>query len=358
MRWAWARRGWGYERMVPDLVTVGGLTIDNVIASDGTVALARVGGNAAYSGVGARCFVETVGLVSMAVASYPQDTLDRLAANGFLLDGVTRSPVHLRYVEWFIYDQLGDRIERQRSKPEDQALAGFSDVRLSPDDVGRWIELLRSTPPPDEPSYSQFRHETPMTASQVPASYLKSRGVHLAPSRLDVLLEMADLVGPANIPLTLDPGWQLADMSLDDLAPLLAKVDAFLPSAVELAALVPGAGRNEALRELACRCRGTVAVKLGRQGSLVWDRASGQPIAVPPLTVPAVDPTGAGDAGWGGFLAGLAETGDPIKAACFGSVAAARIVRHFGADGALPVDTAACRSDLDRLLALPMPWSA
>ncbi len=44
--------------MAPDLVTIGGLTIDNVIAADGTVALARVGGNAAYSGVGARCFVE------------------------------------------------------------------------------------------------------------------------------------------------------------------------------------------------------------------------------------------------------------------------------------------------------------
>lgn len=336
--------------MVPDLVTVGGLTIDNVIAADGTVALARVGGNAAYSGVGARCFVGTVGLVSMAVASYPDKTLETLASNGFLLDGVTRSPVRLRYVEWFIYDEAGDRNERLRSLPEDLTLAGFSDTKLTPDDVARWVGMLRMAPEPAEPSYSQFRHQTPMTASQVPGDYLKSRGVHLAPSRFDVLLEMAELFSPANIPVTLDPGWQLAEITLDTLAPLLAKVDAFLPSAVELDALVPGAGRSDALRELAGRCRGTVAVKLGREGSLVWDRHTGQAVAVPPLTVPAIDPTGAGDSWSGGFLAGLAETGDPLKAASFGSVAAARIVQHFGADGPLPVDQGGCRADLARLL--------
>jgi pfkB family carbohydrate kinase len=337
--------------MSPDLVTIGGLTVDNVIAADGAVALARVGGNAAYSGVGARCFVETVGLVSMAVASYPEETLSRLVASGVLLDGVTRHPARLRFVEWFIYDDTGDRIERLRSLPEDLALAGFSDNRMTRDEVGRWVELLRATPPLSEPSYSQFRHETPMTAKQVPASYLAARGVHLAPSRLDVLMEMAALFGATGMPVTLDPGWQLADVPLDELAPLLARVDAFLPSAVELAALAPGAGLEDALRELAGRCRGTVAVKRGRDGSVVWDRKAKQAKAVPALAVDAVDPTGAGDSWCGGFLAGLVETGDPFKAACYGSVAAARIVRYFGADGALPVDQVACRADLDRILA-------
>jgi sugar/nucleoside kinase (ribokinase family) len=337
--------------MEPDLVTIGGLTIDNVIAADGTVALSRVGGNAAYSAVGARCFVETVGLVSMAVASFPEETLAYLVKNGFLLDGVTRHPARLRFVEWFIYDDAGDRIERLRSLPGDLTKAGFSDVKLTREDVNRWVGLLRAAPPQTEPSYSQFRHEIPMTAKQVPASYLRARGVHLAPSRLDVLMEMADLFCSAGMPVTLDPGWQLADISLDDLAPLLAKVDAFLPSAVELAALAPGAGPEDALRHLAGRCRGTVAVKRGRDGSLVWDRGSDRAIAVPSLEVHAIDPTGAGDSWCGGFLAGLVETGDPLKAACYGSVAAARIVSHFGTDGALPVDQAACRADLDRILA-------
>jgi hypothetical protein len=259
--------------MIPDLVTVGGLTIDNVIAADGTVALARVGGNAAYSGVGARCWVGTVGLVSMAVSSYPKQTLARLAADGFLLDGVTHHPAVLRYVDWFIYDAAGDRHERLRSLPEDLAAEGLDKERLTPAEVQRWIAALEARPEPPEPSYSQFRHATPMSPGQVPAAYLKARGVHLAPCRIDVLEAMAAHFAPAGMPMTLDPGWQIANLPLDRLGGLLAAVDAFLPSEVELKALVPGASVSDALRELSRRCRGAVAVKRGGKGSLVWDRA-------------------------------------------------------------------------------------
>lgn len=338
--------------MAPDLVTVGGLTIDNVIAADGAVALARIGGNGAYSAIGARCFAKMVGLVSMAVASFPEEALTLLASNGVDLGGVARHPARLRSTEWFVYDDAGDRIERLRSLPGDLAAAGFDELRLARADVDAWVALLQSRPQPEELSYSQFRHANPITPAQVPPRFLDARGVHLAPSRLDVLTEMASLFGARGIPLTLDPGWQLANIALDDLRPLLAQVDAFLPSAVELAALAPGAGVDDALRTLAGRCRGTVAVKRGREGSLVWDRRAGRSICVPALPVAAVDPTGAGDSWCGGFLAGLVETGDPVAAAHHGSVAAARIVGHFGADGPLPVDQGACRRDLADLLGL------
>ncbi len=291
----------------------------------------------------------------MAVASYPEETLARLRENGLRLDGVARHPARLRYVDWFIYDEAGDRTERLRSLPGDLAAAGFSENRLTADDVRRWQAMLKAMPPPEEPSYSQFRHDNPMSPAQVPADYLGARGVHLAPSRIDVLQAMAALFAPTGMVLTLDPGWQLADIPLDTLAPLLSQVDAFLPSAVELAALVPGAGVDDALRTLAGRCRGAVAVKRGREGSLVWDRAGDRSIAVPAMVVDAVDPTGAGDSWSGGFLAGLVETGDPVRAACFGAVAAARIVARFGADGALPVDQPACRRDLEALLRRTLP---
>jgi ribokinase len=150
--------------------------------------------------------------------------------------------------------------------------------------------------------------------------------------------------------VTLDAGWQLAEETLDSIAPMLAQVDAFLPSEVELAALVPGAATAEALAQVATRCRGTVAVKLGPRGCLVWDRAKAEPVAVPALPVDALDPTGAGDSFCGGFLAGLVETRDPVKAACFGTVSASRIVTRFGVDGVLPPDHAAARESLARLM--------
>ena len=82
--------------MTPELVTAGGLTVDHVVAADGTVALAKVGGNGAYSAVGARCFADAVGLVSVGVASYPRETLGRLRDTGILLDGVVQVDAELR----------------------------------------------------------------------------------------------------------------------------------------------------------------------------------------------------------------------------------------------------------------------
>ena len=43
---------------------------------------------------------------------------------------------------------------------------------------------------------------------------------------------------------------------------------------------------------------------------------------LPAFDAPAVDPTGAGDAFCGGFMAGMAATGDVIDAAALGSAAA------------------------------------
>ncbi|MEO1103868.1 MAG: PfkB family carbohydrate kinase, partial [Pseudomonadota bacterium] len=124
--------------------------------------------------------------------------------------------------------------------------------------------------------------------------------------------------------------------------------DAFLPSEVELAALVPGAALGDALATIATRTKGAVAVKLGPEGVLVWDRAAHSAVAVPALPVATLDPTGAGDSFCGGFLAGLVETGDPVEAARFGAVAASAVVRHFGADGALPMDRTTNRATLAR----------
>jgi sugar/nucleoside kinase (ribokinase family) len=335
--------------MTPDLVTVGGLTVDNVISADGTVALSRVGGNAAYSGVGALCWVKSVGLVSIAVASYPRATLDRLVANGILLDGVVTSPALLEYSDWFIYDEEGNRNEKLRSRPRELAAAGFDDKKLSPGEVARWIEFLRSRDPPAEMSYSQFRDANPLRPEQVPADYLGARGVHLAPCRPVVLHGMLSVFGPRDMVVTMDPGWQLANESLDDLAPLLRQVDAFLPSEVELNALVPGASLGEALATLARLCKGAVAVKRGPKGSLIWDRAKQETVPVPVVATTAIDPTGAGDSFSGGFLAGLVETGDPVLAACFGTVSASLIVSKFGADGAVPLDRPSCRKKMGEL---------
>ncbi len=334
--------------MIPDLVTVGGLTVDNVISADGTVALAQAGGNGAYSAVGALMWQPHVGLVSCAVETYPRTTIEKLEANGVDLGGVTWSDDLLAACNWFIYDAEGRREEELTSPPETLAEAGFATDRLSPDEIVRWRAFLAGRVAPDEVSYSEYRDRHPLKPAQVPAAWRNTHGVHLAPSQPEVMLGMLDFFAPGGAMITCDPGWQLANRSLDEITPILARLDAFLPSEVELRALVPSAAIADALAALAERCPGAIAVKLGPEGVLVWDKAARMPVPVPAYPTSTVDPTGAGDSFCGGFLAGLAETGDPVAAARFGAISAARIVARFGADGALPADRAAARAALKR----------
>lgn len=56
------------------------------------------------------------------------------------------------------------------------------------------------------------------------------------------------------------------------------------------------------------------------------------------LDVKVVDPTGAGDAYCGGFVAGLVKAVSPLAAACWGTISAAHIVQGFGAFQPSPPD--------------------
>lgn len=332
------RPDWAVEPVTQrsvDLVTVGGLTVDNVIAADGRVGLGQAGGNGAYSAVGARISGGQVGLVSHAVASYPRAVIRRLEHAGIDLSGVIWSEELLSACNWFIYEPDGRREERLQSSPEALAEAGFPTDRLKPEQVVAFRKLLMQRDTSGEISYSQFRLSRPLCPEQVPPHFLKARGVHLAPSQPEVMEAMLALFAPTEALVTADPGWQLAAHPLDRLSSILGRLDAFLPSEVELSALVPGARPAQGLAVLAKHCLGAVAVKLGPEGVLVWDRATASAIAVPAVPTRTVDPTGAGDAFCGGFLAGLVESRDAVLAARAGARAASKVVAAFGADGAL-----------------------
>ncbi|MGY6548867.1 MAG: carbohydrate kinase family protein [Roseinatronobacter sp.] len=318
-----------------DLVTVGGLTVDNVIAADGRVGLGQAGGNGAYAAVGARLCGMRVGLVSHAVASYPRDVINRLQQAGIDLGGVVWSEARLSAGSWFIYQPDGQRDESLQSAPEALAEAGLPTDRLTPEQIAVFRAYLAARPRPEGMSYLEFRLTRPLTPDQVPAAYRHARGVHLAPSQPEVIAAMLAHFAPSGALITADPGWQLAAQPLDRLAPILSRLDAFLPSEVELSALLPGAQPAAALAALAQYCPGALAVKLGPRGVLVWDRDKSAALMVPAFAAATVDPTGAGDAFCGGFLAGLVDTRNPVQAAARGAWAASRVVAAFGADGAL-----------------------
>ena len=71
-------------------------------------------------------------------------------------------------------------------------------------------------------------------------------------------------------------------------------------------------------------------VKLAAAGAMMDEGDRKEPLSIPAIAVQVVDPTGAGDAFCGGFLAGLVATADPACAAVCATVSASFAVEAFG----------------------------
>ncbi|MCA9928446.1 MAG: hypothetical protein KC419_08215, partial [Anaerolineales bacterium] len=125
---------------------------------------------------------------------------------------------------------------------------------------------------------------------------------------------------------------------------LLPQIDAFLPSAMEVRSLF---GEDIDLAQAAqtlCRWGAPlVVIKNGANGVLVqegenghFDFAQRQRLThIPAYHTPGdpriVDVTGAGDSFCGGFMVGLASSGDPVQAAQMGVVSASLVIEGYGA---------------------------
>ena len=332
--------------LTPDLIVIGGLTLDNVIAADGQVQLSQSGGNGAYSATGAIVWVDQVGLVSKSVKTYPSEAIEKFKSNGINLEGVHWSNEKITASDWFIYDNKGNREEGLSTLEKFMSESEFSKFHLSPEQVLKWKKSLSERSHFCELSYSTFRVQNPIEPSQIPSNWRNPKGIHIAPSQPEVMKEMLDFFEPGAGFIMSDPGWQLAEKTLDEINPILSRLDAFIPSETELRSLVPSTGLTDGLAILSRYCPGIVAVKLGMEGVLIWDRKNKNTIKVPCIQTEAIDPTGAGDSFCGGFLAGFIETGDPLMAARFGTISASKIVANFGADTGLPFDRKIARETL------------
>ena len=131
--------------------------------------------------------------------------------------------------------------------------------------------------------------------------------------------------------ITVDSPWyDERAVATDAHLGLLASIDVVMPSEDDLVLFRPGMPLIDTIRTLIDDGARAVVVKLGAAGSLVVD-GSGAMTHVPAYPAAAVDPTGAGDAFCGGFLVGLRETGDLVRAALYGTVSASFVVEERSA---------------------------
>jgi sugar/nucleoside kinase (ribokinase family) len=132
-----------------------------------------------------------------------------------------------------------------------------------------------------------------------------------------------------------DTGWEQSEGHAATMLTRLGHCHAFLPNADEAMLLTGTDTADRALAVLAERVP-MVAITCGQRGVLALDQLTGEQTSVPALSVPAIDPTGAGDVFGAGFVVGTLAGWTLEHRLRFATLCAALSVQHFGGSLASP----------------------
>ncbi len=276
------------------MFTTFSLLIDDIVLPDGCTHMGVLGGGGAQTALGMKLWADEVAVSGVVGADFPasvQDWLDALCIDTSAVRRIDGPSLRA----WQLYEQDGRRTQVWRVEPG--------------------------------PIFAQVAHTRDALADGFP----HARGVHLGihPERppLDLLYRLRANGTIVSIePFRPAP----APPAPADLHALLTATDIFSPNRREAESLV-GPGEPESLvSRLVEAGASVVTLRLGGDGSLVHNAATGKAERVPAVETNVVDVTGAGNAYGGGFLVGWVETGGLRAAGLRGSVAASFLVEQVG----------------------------
>jgi sugar/nucleoside kinase (ribokinase family) len=298
-----------------ELVTIGWLTIDDIILGD-VVRRDVLGGGALYSAVGAHVWNGSAGIHSVTGRRHLDLVRGDIEERGLDSRGIGTIEGNGLQL-WLLH-------ENDRDKQQVPKLSSSTAAEM---DAGR---------------------------GPLPACYEGARGFHIAPQGPESALANAAQLSalPSRPVVTMDLlADDYVDASLYRNLGFLKWLSAFLPSEAEIMRIwrpedIEGWARQQAL---AHGC--PIAVKLGEQGSLVCAPDRRQIFRIPVFPASVVDTTGAGDSYCGGFLAGLAQGRPPDICAAMGTVAASYVVEACGALNTAMPDDAERDARLARVMA-------
>ena len=279
-----------------DIMTIGWLTIDDIVLTDGTCRQGLMGGGALYSAVGAHLWNQSVGIHSTAGKPYFADTCAQIEARGIDASSIGCSEGNGLEL-WLLHES---EVHKQQVPKLSSASA---------------LELDASRGP-------------------VSGMHARAKGLHIAPQGPESSVANArHLASLANRPLTtMDI---LADDFIDASAyrdlDFLQHITAFMPSEAEISRIWRPSSIEGWLREHAARYGCHMVAKLGERGALVCESTTGALMHIPSFATRVIDTTGAGDSFCGGFIAGLVA-GEPLEVcAAMGTVSASYVVEAYGA---------------------------
>ena len=300
----------------------GSINRSTIVTSDGRYRVDQPGGSVLQAAGGLALWDTSIGLLAAVSPDFPEEWIATIERRGFDINGIYKSK-EIYDMRYFVaYDKTG---ELDRSAP----VSVFRKLQTSlPPEILGYV-------PPDIQLDSRNRPGlTTLRPGDIPSEYLDATAVHFCPSDFLTHSLIPGVLRQGNIQtVTIDPSPGYMNKTFwDDIPQVVTGITAFLPSEEEVYSLFEGKTRD--LREMAAALAAFgcefVVIKRGAKGVLLYEHVSRSYWDIPAYPVTPVDPTGAGDAFCGGFIAGLRMKYDPLEAALMGSVSASFKIQGTG----------------------------
>jgi ribokinase len=305
--------------MPPQFLIFGNLTREYLLPASGQPRLDMPGGSLLYAGAGLRVWESEVGLVARVGDDYPRAWLNECKSRGLDTHGVNILPQALDLREFI---SLTETHESSEINP----IAHFSRRGLT------FPKSLLGYQPLAERGQKETRN---LLVSDIPEEYRAARAALICPMDLKVQNQLiAGLKRGSTHTFVLDPSAEdMKATSKRQLPAFLNGVTALLLSQEKLRNLFWGETHDlwemaEAVSMYGCEY---VVIKCGAQGQLLFVAGIKRRVEIPAYPARIADPTGAGDAFNGGFLAGYCKNYDPLEGVLHGSVSASLKLEGSGA---------------------------
>lgn len=330
--------------MTPNLVFLGRLDREYILPMEGAPILDRPGGSPLYAAGAAAVWEKEIGLVARVGEDYPYAWLRNFNERGIDTKGIQVVPGTLDLRSFRAY---GPSRELSYSNP----VGHFARRELT------FPKALLGYRPPEKKEKANV--ERPLTSplvNEIPKDYLEAKAAHIAP--LDFLSQgqLLTTLRAAGLPLiVLDPAPEYMHVHRrHDLRLFLDGLTAFTPSEEEIRSLFWGETHDlwamaEELGQFGCHF---IVIKRGREGQLLYDVRAKKRWELPAYASRVADPTGAGDAFCGGFLAGFRRTEDALQAAAYGNVSASLSMEGSGPFYPLDVLPGLAQARLDAMISM------
>ena len=308
--------------MKPNFIIAGKLTREYLLPPQGSPILDSPGGSLLYTAGGLAVWDKSIGLIARITQEYPQTWLKQLEKHGFDIRGIETIQENFDLRSFIAYTETQERSHTsavshfaRRELTFPKALLGYQ----APDETIKDLRTMDSMSP---------------SALTIPKDFHDVTHVHLCPFDFASQSQMVNLFKNASTQtVTLDPDSRyMSPRFWRDLRLVLQGVTAFHPSEEEVRALFWGETNDlwEMARQISDYGVKFVVIKRGSMGQIMYDSVNKKRYEIPAYPSRVADPTGAGDAFCGGFLAGFQKTNNPLQAVLYGNVSASLKVEGSG----------------------------